>query len=349
MSKEIPVWAQTPGSEAVAWQLAKIQAQAVLIPSGQFVFQGSPYEVEASSRPLSYVSSDSPLSGVQTSIFNPMPRRAVSAKVLDQSAAKMSEVFRRTYETARIIGEAERKSYADAIVAIGRKIAIAQFDVIVVPVRGGMRPAAQLKVLDQGKTPHFWLPFSAGSQPKHRAQILEFLTEGIAQYTDRPHLKIGVIDTAISGHGAFALAELLRALHHSNVARRWAVTFHLLYDRTNKNHAYPSRTSGILKLGTQTLKFSIELYCVDSLIVEDWNPAFGISIDWGADSRSIVKPSITSGRLIVQSSDGTAQLIESTEMDSYFDLLISTSISERILSDPDYTFTGDVWQDYVDH
>lgn len=323
--------------------------ESVLIPSGTFVFQESPFLSSGISQPLCYRAAESPLPNDSIQICNPMPRRAAKFTYIDESKTGMSDMFLHAYSKVPVIDEARRKSYADQVLNIGHQIAASRFDLIIVPLRGGLRPAAQLKVLDDGATPQLYLPFTAGSQQKNWGQITECLTEGLRPYAAQDQLRIGVVDTAISGHSARALAGLLKALHEVQKARQWVVTFHLLYDRTNQNHPYPKLTGDIEPMSSNSLTFAVTMHCVESLIVEDWNPAFGVKVNWGGETKDLIKPALTEGRLIVQHSDGTMRLVESPEVDVYFDTLVAESVSDQITNDPNYAYTADVWQRYINH
>src|SRR5947209_6527518 len=103
--------------------------------------------------------------------------------------------------------------------------------------------------------PLFPFAFTAGSQGRFRKENVELITERLKAFRDKPTLQIGVIDAAISGHSAKALAELLVEIKSEFRGQVWHVCFELLYSDKKPKHPYPRESDVIPELSRSELTF----------------------------------------------------------------------------------------------
>lgn len=214
-----------------------------LIPSGIFV-QQSPQYVAKPVPLIEFREPASPLSKLDIQLCNPMPIRPVEAVVVQEVQSKFAAELQRNLHRVPIIGVQELYSYAERLLEIGRTLATQSYDIVAIPLRGGLKPWLQLDVLREFSQTPLWLPYTAGSQGKYDEQILHVLEEGLSIHASAADLRIAVVDTAISGDGSLHLAELLARHHRRDVKRRWACDFHLLYAQER----YPAKAMLMLKL-----------------------------------------------------------------------------------------------------
>lgn len=313
-----------------------------IIPSGMYV-QPSPVPVVHSLQPITFVDAASPRTTLRIELCNPMPVRPVEAIVVQEVRPAFAAEFERTLHRVPIIGTSELYNFAEQLLEIGRILAGRVYDVVIIPLRGGLKPWLQLDVLREFRQQPLWLPYTAGSQRTHDEQITHILHEGLAPHERAARLKIAIVDTAISGDGSYHLAELLSDTHRRNAKQRWECDFHLLHTRER----YPAKTGRIPELQHDQLAFSVTLWPVDHLLVEDWNEAIGLEVQWEGNSRAIIKHCSTEGHLLLRREDGSVQHIESPELHHYMDVLLGDAVSEHVRHDPYLQFQGDVWGRYV--
>jgi hypothetical protein len=246
------------------------------------------------------------------------------------------------YKYAKTISVEDVSSFAEQLVEIGKILVVREYDFVVFPLRGGLKPAIQLHVIGKESIPSCWLPFTSGSQRKNDEQVLAALTDFLRPFLHRESLKFAVVDTAISGYGSLALADILRDLNERTSNQAWQVDFHLLYSVTNKNWSFPERSLGIPAISRDRVKFALEHHRVDSLLVEDWNEAIGLEASW--EGKTLVMKPTSDGQVILKETDGTVNVIESTELSTFIDVLISQKINASIAGDGSLSFKQNVWE-----
>jgi hypothetical protein len=292
--------------------------------------------------PISFVAPESPFSELKIELCNPMQSRIVEAVVVQEVKPKFFDSLRNNMDRVPVIQVRELYSYAEMLLEIGRELARQNYDIVIIPLRGGLKPWLQLDVLREFRQPPLWLPYTAGSQGKFDDQIMHVLYEGFKTKESTASLRFAVVDTAISGHGSAHLAEILNTFHSQDNKRQWSCDFHLLHARNRT----PTETARI-KPSHDNLKFSVILWPVEHLLVEDWNEAIGLVVNWEGNQRVVIKQCATEGQLLLRRLDGSGQLIESAEMHAYLDVLLGDALSEYVQTDPALEYQRDVWQRYV--
>jgi hypothetical protein len=320
-----------------------LQYNHALIPSGIFI-QPSKRVCTAPLAPVSFKDAESPLSNLDIQLCNPMPVRPVDAVIVKEIQPKFATAFQNDFHRLPVIGMQELYSYAEKLLEIGRTLASRPYDLVVIPLRGGLKPWLQLDVLREFQQSPLWLPYTAGSQGKYDEQVLHIIEQGIAKHAGASELRIAVIDTAISGDGSLHLAGLLSQRQLSDRRQRWICDFHLLHAKQR----FPTKSNFIRKLSNENLQFKVVTWPVDHLLVEDWNEAIGLEVHWEGSTRAIIKHCSTEGRLLLKRIDGSIQLIESPELHHYVDLLLGDAVSEYVRHDAHLVYQRDVWQRYID-
>lgn len=97
-----------------------------------------------------------------------------------------------------------------------------------------------------------------------------------------------------------------------------------------------------------SVEFNVELWPVEDLLVEDWNEAIGLSVEFGSGQKLVIKKCSTEGKFLFRDNQKRIQVIESPELNKYFDVRLGQAISDDILSDPMFEFREEVWKRYLD-
>jgi len=323
--------------------------ETVIIPSGMHVgFTDAPISYGLS--PIPYVDPESPFSGRKLEICNPMA--ATTTKQIQftpvEKAANCNDYFlgelQASYKNARTVSRGELDSFGSCLLDMRKTLSGREYDGIIVPLRGGLKPWTQLHVLGEKSEKPIWLPYTGGSTGKFDEQIRFHLTEELKPLSDSGRLKLAVIDTAMGGNGSEHLAQLITGLHAQDPARKWDVDFHLMC-----SNEFPKLSWEIPKYSTDSIHFNPYDWRVDSLLVEDWNEAIGLQ-GVGFDGNQItIKPASTDGHLILKENDGTVRVLKSNELHHAVDVLIAESVSDAVRSDPLLEYERDVWQRYQVH
>lgn len=246
-------------------------------------------------------------------------------------------------EPERVIDEAALAIYARRVVEIGVDALVADRQLLIFPLRGGVKPGLQLEVLTEYRPATLWLPFTAGSQGGYDPAVTRLIADAIESLIQSGReLKLAVVDTAISGHGAAHLAEILARLLLKYAPRTSDVVFYLLHGAIR----YPDESNVIEGFNSAHSRFRRRLYPVDSLLVEDWAEAIGLEVMIDDGAPLIIKPATTQGTLIVRGPEGV-KVYRSDELHHFVDLLIANSIDEEIRTYPNATHLRDVWKRYI--
>jgi hypothetical protein len=263
-------------------------------------------------------------------VANPMLAQPITYQVVDAALSNQLAELQDAYRHAELITQSELDSYADVLVQIAKDVSQAPFDIMLVPLRGGWKPSIQLQVMNKLRYPLFPFVFTAGSQGRFRKENVESITERLREFKDKPTLQIGVMDAAISGHSAKALAELLVEIKSEFRGQAWHVCFEMLYSDKNANHPFPRQSDVILDMSRDELTFERHLRKVPSLVIDDWDEGLGLSVN---DGEFIYKPT-AEGTLLLKTNDNRIGVYHSPELSRFVDHLIANSASDAMLSDP---------------
>jgi hypothetical protein len=166
--------------------------------------------------------------------------------------------------------------------------------VCIAPLRGAYIPSLFTYTISKHNINIQYLPFS-----NHKDTTNDVLAKKhLADILDRTkpsgnRLRVSILDTAIGGQGINHIADIISA-YSTSANKTIDMTAHLLVAKGNYNSYY------IYKAKNKSLrncKIRIRLHEVNSLIVEDWDPAIGIQI-LNKDGKFTLKPSINEGKFI---------------------------------------------------
>jgi hypothetical protein len=304
-----------------------IKIDAVLMTSGTFAYNNPVLAPPAWSN--TYPPFDL-RTEFKAEVANPMLASPITYQLLDKAASNQLYELKDAYRHAELVAQSDLDSYADVLVQIAKELSVKPLDIMLVPLRGGWKPSIQLQVMNKVGYPLFPFAFTAGSQGRFKKENLELIMERFKEFHGKPALQIGVIDAAISGHSARALAELLVEIKSEFHGQAWHVCFELLYSDKNPNHPYPRESDVIPNMSKGELTFERHLRLVPSLVVDDWDEAVGFSVNNG---ECIYKPS-GDGTLLLKTNDNRIGVYRSPELSRFIDHLIANSASESMLSDP---------------
>ncbi len=318
--------------------------ESVVIPSGSFALGLDPFYSTAGASVVGVRSEESPLPA-SVVICNPMPRRSVDLALIDAVAPPAADqLVAGLRNPERVIDDTALATYARRVVEIGIDALIVESQLMIFPLRGGLKPGLQLEVLTEYHLPTLWLPFTAGSQGGYDPSVAGLLREAFEKLlAEGRELRISVVDTAISGHGARHLAVIMADVLSRYAPRTSDVVFYVLHDQAR----FPGESNALEGLTTPHVAFRRRLYPVDSLLVEDWAEAIGVEVAFDGGIPILIKPTTTEGQLIVRSNEGI-RIYQSQELSHAVDLLIAKSIDEEIRTYPEAAHLRDVWQRYVE-
>lgn len=306
---------------------AGLKIDAVLVTSGTFAYNNPVLKLPVFSK--TYPPFD-PRTEDQPEVANPMLAQAVNYQVLDTVASNQLTELQDAYRYAQYFTQTDLDSYADVLVHIAKKLSVKPLDIMLVPLRGGWKPSIQLQVMNKVGYPLFPFPFTAGSQGRFKKENLEVLSECMRAFHGKSALQIGVIDAAISGHSAKALAELLVEVKAEFPGQAWHVCFDLLYSDKSHNHPFPRESDVIPHMSKADLTFERNPRLVPSLLVEDWDEGIGLSLNNG----QCIYKTTGDGTLLLRTNDNRVGVYRSSELSRFIDHLIANSASESMLSDP---------------
>lgn len=322
------------------------RSELVLMPSGSF--SGDPNSIIYNDyNSIQSYGRDYTLTGA-IYLYNPMriPDCEVDSHLIAQDSIQAAEKLVTNFKDSRsaYIKVSEINKYADELIKLGTDLKSRPYDVLVCPLRGALKPTYYLKTMNVIDNEVNWLPFTGASNGNKDALIKEYLKEILNRYSPNNDLfTISVIDTAIGGQGINKLSEIIAKVKSSNFAKsNWIVHFYILHPPPPKTNI--QNIESVNYKSKKDLQFVVHRFEVDNLIVEDWEPALGIEINFKGDTLEI-KNSIQSGRLFLFNNDSVL-VVDSDEMSKYVDVLIASKISEAIETHPGLKFVENVWQDY---
>ncbi len=274
-----------------------------------------------------------------------MPIRVPELLEVDAAPLKDAPALISSYQrdNVRVVTRGQLDGYGSQLVVLGRQLQAAQHDLVVFPLRGGLKPGLQLEVLTEYRLPVEWLPFTGGSNGTLDAQVLAVLQRRIAPIVAGKGAPISIcaVDTSISGDSALRLAGLFRTTLEQLHAVGAGVVFYLLHEHSR----YPWRSLEINALSTRAVSFMVHCVGVDSLLVEDWSEAFGVRVVPDAGGIVVLKPAATEGSVILRD-DEAVRIVSSPELNHLVDVLIAKAVAEDIQTDPRARHIGDVWERY---
>ena len=316
----------------------------ILVPSGSFVgYESNLYGLDYSE--IQKYGRDDELLG-SINLYNPMkiPDAQIDSEIIFEESRDIAEKLFSNFENSESvkIKRSDLTEYADQLIKLGIKLKSIPYDILLCPLRGALKPTNYLKTMNIIDSFN-WLPFTAASSGDYDRVIIKFLKSILEKYTpNADFFNISVIDTAIGGYGVSKLTDILIDLKKEySVKSNWIVNYFLLYPPNADTHKIDSVT----KKNKEDLKFIVNKFEVHNLIVEDWDAAIGLKVNFQENAFEI-KNSIAEGRIILIDAD-TICVVDSNEMSKFVDTLFSSELSEAIQTHPGLTFEKEVWQDYI--
>ena len=324
-----------------------LENEIVLIPSGTFCsdidYVGGKDDIEY----LEY-GKDFTLTGAEV-LFNPFKIPDIiieSHSKVEESKNVAKKIFEEYHDNeTKKIEIQEVRAYAAEIVKLGLSFLHKKFDVLICPLRGALKPTNYLKIMGVIEQDINWLPFTGATSGIYDNTIIKYLKLILQRYNSNSELfTISIIDTAIGGHGTNKLSDLIAEVKKSYFPNsNWVVNFYLLHAPKEGSNSIQFIDSIEMK-NTNKLKFIIHRHQVSNLIIEDWESAIGLRVDFKGNNI-IIKHSIQEGSIII-SDNNKVCVIETPEISNYVDVLVATIISEEMLTHPRLKFVRDVWQEY---
>jgi len=275
-----------------------------------------------------------------------VPEYEIDATILEQEPVKAASAIVAHYKNqkAKYIKKSDIAVYADKLVELAATIKSKPIDCFVCPLRGALKPVTYLRTMDALGKHIEWLPFTTASSGEHDPELIHYLKTIIHRNLPRnsPTFSMGVIDTAIGGHGINKLTNLLLRCRLSYpMTTEWLIHYFIIHPPNVNARSIDSVKSA----HDRGLTFLVDRCEVNDLLVEDWDAALGIEVEYCGDSIQ-VKNSVTEGRLIL-SADDSILVVDSPEMSNYVDALIAQVISDAITTHPHLRFVKNVWPGYI--
>lgn len=306
-------------------------------PSGGFVFQPEPWKI-----------GDFTLTPKETSVYNVMTIPLDS--VVSISGVPHVEVVT---QISKIIGEKldsdnvrkftidDLYSYQDNLIRVAVELENFAPAVVLVPMRGGLKPRQIVDGLLNYKLPFAEFKFTRKSDPHLAKVYANELRAILAPHSAKNRdLRIGVLDAGIGGDSANILAKLLVKIHEE-LGGLWRVNFHILHEdgRPTDNFAAVTRKKA------HGIRFRVTCHAVSHLLVEDWAPGIGLKTERNGEDL-FYKPSIKPGAVFVTRKDGTCFLTVAPDVCKAVNKTISILGTERMFGTLKRDPSRDVYESY---
>ncbi len=231
------------------------------------------------------------------------------------------------------IDAAALDSYADALAKIATGLLVRQPGIVLVPLRGAIKAWRQLETMCLYRLHAFKLWTSglgAGRLDPHR--VKETLRPQLSRAVRAGLLSIAIVDTAKGGNGCFELAKILKELHEEDTENRWEVEFHLILPRSAP---VLGRMGGLHQFNDSRYACWAHPYEVDDLLVEDWDPAFGVCALDKADGKPVTFKLLDErGARLAIRQEGQVFVLESKAMHDLINKLLADRVTVSLLTDP---------------
>lgn len=317
-----------------------------LFPSGSFVRTGGPlpspvYGRASDVRAYSEQTLE-PDAFVTCNPWRPDEERR-SVKLIDEveshSAGELIAEYRQ--HDVRVVTDGDMQSYVESLLAVQQGIERHKTDVIILPFRGSWFPFQFLNAMSNVPFVHVPIPFTGGANGNQidevRAELACRLSK-VAANVGRDQLHVVVLDAAISGHSAVAMARVLDRIE----SPRMRVAFHLLHAGEAPREL---RRQNVLR-GSGRHVLSVQYYQVTNLIVEDWDPAIGLGLEFEGGTVGM-KPCVEKGRVIVDTrgrdGSGGVQVLESPDLAGMVTDLVANHFQEYVETSSEYKLNAVVW------
>lgn len=270
-----------------------------------------------------------------------------SYRLIDDEKKVSNWVNTSTGEKKWEINSGHIDSYADATVKLASDLVLAEADCRLAPLRGAARPSMLVEIMSNGSVQFEFFNFKQGSSGNRDAEIRRDLIRILRERDPHTQLyRLQIIDTAVGGQGINKLVSLLKAIHAEESDFRkqhWSVDVRLLHP-TNGHENVPHMEAAERK-SDDRFKVLLTRYPVPDLIVEDYDEALGFTIEQEG-VHYVAKPSFVPGRFLLRA--GTEMsLVESEDLYRTFDELISSAITDSLLTDANRQLVKVIWKEFM--
>jgi len=276
------------------------------VPSGLFI--------PAKSGPYYTIANPMPAQPAQVATFaNTLSVEAVPAKI-------------RTIETQ------ELAKYAESVTAVAKQLRLSKPDLVIVPLRGALKPWRHIEAMCLQELKACILESSGlGAGRANTDKLHADLREALKAFDRDERIHVAVVDTAKGGNGCDALARLLQSVADSLSLGNICVLFHLIV--TNDAEA-PKTLRALTRFTTARFACDVRFYTVDSLLVEDWEPAYGLCAIRDDGTRMAVKLLAASSHQLGVREREHCYVLESSRMCDVVNHLVSECITMEMITDP---------------
>jgi hypothetical protein len=207
--------------------------------------------------------------------------------------------------------------YAEQLANSGKEIVLLHPDLVLVPLRGGLRPFDHLRIYCNISEKAVWFPFTG--EQSLSCETFAILFGALQQFFGPGSANIVVIDTAERGYGAIRLARIVRNIHHNNAKSHWRVTFNLFVPQQQQWAEWQYQ---VKKLSTERLTFDVKLYGVLEVLGEDVDEAVSLPENFKTLNRAVFGP------------EGNQFLVETFELPRLLDEEIAKATYDLHFTDP---------------
>lgn len=174
-----------------------------------------------------------------------------------------------TSDENQILTDSMFIDYAEKLQEAGRKIIALKPDIVLVPMRGGVRPWEHLRVYCNIEPLGLCFPFQG--EEKTADETCHILLKAFLPFMGRESLKVTIIDAAEGGHGSRKLGELLRRIHDSSDPKsHWVTCFYLFIPVEKRNADWQHE---LRRESTESFEVHVEPFPLIRVIGEDWDEA----------------------------------------------------------------------------
>lgn len=247
------------------------------------------------------------------------------------------------------VSNTDFETYAGELVKLTDQVARFEPDCLLGPLRGAAKPCVTVEVMTRAAFQYEYFNFQRNSEEENQPRIINDL-RGILLGRDPGEavFRINVTDTARGGNGVNTLVKMLAHIKETERQfenQKWIVDLNLLHDestRTNISNIERVRENRI----PGSFEINLNRYPVPNLIVEDFDAALAIDLEWDGQ-RHLFKPCSEPGQFLYRTGD-EVRIIQSENCYLAFEELYSCAITEWLATSPAHEQVGVVWQEYQD-
>jgi len=289
-------------------------------------------------------------SGIYRPIYNPavLDRYTSSFEVAKTIPYQSDEWFSALSKFPCRVAESEFDCYAGKLVELTEHTLEASPNCLLAPLRGAAKPCAIAEVMSRGQVLYDYFNFQAGSDTRNQPRIKNELITILRQRDPGTStFRINITDTARGGQGINALVSMIRDIREADAQfnnQQWILDLNLFHDLSS--HTNIDNIEAVRRRFSLPGKIAINVnrYPVDSLIVEDYDPALAVKLE--ADGKVFrFKPCAVAGSFLYRTGN-EVRIIESQDCYQTFEKLYSDSLTQFLLTSPKHEQDGVVWQDY---